>query len=96
MAEEPKWRQLLGKPAGALPPNVVQKVVLPLLAVLLLLVYFTSRGSGPEEDLLDGIESEAVDQGAFDQFLSRMLRDREQAALEQQIAADRAAAARAA
>ena len=93
MAEEPKWRQLLGKPAGALPPNVVQKVMLPVLVVLLLLVYFTSRGGGPEEDLLDGTESAAVDQGIFDQFLSSMQRDQEQAALEQRIAADRAAGA---
>ena len=89
---EAKWRQLLGKPSGALPPNVVQKAILPLLAVLLLAVWFTS-GGGPEEDLLDETESEAVDQGIFDQFLSSMQRDQEQAALEQRIAADRAAAA---
>ncbi|MCY3846458.1 MAG: hypothetical protein OXH69_23280, partial [Acidobacteria bacterium] len=88
---EAKWRQLLGKPSGALPPNVVQKVVLPLVAVLLVVVFLTSRG-GPEEEGIVDPESEAVDQGIFEGFLSSMQRNREQAALEQRIAADRQAA----
>ena len=95
MADEAKWRQLLKKPSGALPPNVVQKVILPLVAVLLVVVFLTSRGAGPEEDLVGDIESEAVDEGFLDGIRSRMLGDRNRVALDQQIAADLEAAAEA-
>ena len=89
---EAKWRQLLSKPSGALPPNVVQKVILPLVAVLLVVVFLTSRGAGPEEDLVGDIESEAVDESFLEGIRSRMLGDRNRVALDQQIAADREAA----
>ena len=89
---EAKWKQLLGKPSGALPENVVQKVVLPLAAVLVVVVYLTSRGGGPEEAALVDPASEAVDQNAIEGFLASMRRDQDQASRERQIAADRAAA----
>lgn len=88
--QEPKWRQVLKKPSGALPPNVVQKVVLPLMAVLMVAVFWTGQ-SGPGEDGVDEAEPEAVDENFWDQLRGRMVRDREQAAMDQQIAEDRAA-----
>ena len=89
---EAKWKQLLGKPSGALPDNVVLKVILPLMAVLLVVIVLTSGGGGPEEDLLGDPESEAVDGGFLEGIRSRMLGDRNRVSLEQQIAADRVAA----
>lgn len=88
--QEPKWRQVLKKPSGALPPNVVQKVVLPLMAVLMVAMFWTAQ-SGPGEDGVDEAEPEAVDENFWDQLRGRMVRDREQAAMDQQIAEDRAA-----
>ena len=96
MAEqEPKWRQVLKKPSGALPPNVVQKAVLPVMAVLMVAVFWTAQ-SGPGEDAVEEAESEAVDESFWDQLRGRMVRDREQAAMDQQIAEDRAASEEAA
>lgn len=89
---EAKWKQLLGKPSGALPDNVVLKVILPLMAVLLVVILLTSGGGGPDEDLLGDPESEAVDGGFLEGIRSRMLGDRNRMSLEQQIAADRQAA----
>lgn len=88
--EEAKWRQALKKPAGALPPNVVQKVVLPVAAVLLVAVFWTAQ-SGPGEDAVEQTEPEAVNENFWDQLRGRMVQDREQAAREQEIAANRAA-----
>ena len=89
---EAKWRQLLKKPAGVMPENVVMRVTLVVGAVMVAALVLT-MGGGPEEDIFEEAESSAVDQGMFEQFVSRMLRDREQVALEQQIAAAREVAA---
>ena len=89
---EAKWRQLLKKPAGVMPENVVMRVTLVVGAVMVAALVLT-MGGGPEEDIFEEAESAAVDQGMFERFVSRMLRDREQVALEQQIAAEREAAA---
>ena len=88
--QEPKWRQVLKKPSGALPPNVVQKAVLPVMAVLMVAVFWTAQ-SGPGDDALEEAEPEAVDESFWGQLRGRMVRDREQAAMDQQIAEDRAA-----
>ena len=92
---EAKWKQALAKPAGALPPNVVQKVAVLVVAVMLVALILTQSGGGPDEgEFVDVGESEAVDQGFVGQVMSRMARDREQVALEQERReADRQAAA---
>ena len=89
---EAKWKQLLKKPAGALPENVVMRIGLLLGAVMVAALVLT-MGGGPEEDLFEEADPEAVDQGFWSQLQSRMLRDREQVALDQQIATEREVAA---
>ena len=58
-----KWKQLLPPAAGALPPNVVTKVAVGLIAVLItLLVLVQMLGGGREEE--GGVFEEALDEGS--------------------------------
>lgn len=86
---EAKWKQVLAKPAGALPPNVVQKLGVGVLVVMLIALFVTQMGVGPEEEeFTDDGEAAVVDQGMFGRFVSRLEQDQERLALDQEIAAE--------
>ncbi|MCY3930475.1 MAG: TrbI/VirB10 family protein [Acidobacteria bacterium] len=63
----PDWKQIVPKPAGALPANLMNRVV-AILAVVLVVVIVAATiggGAGSEEDTPDPTQ-EMVDQGAVD------------------------------
>ncbi|MCY3966436.1 MAG: TrbI/VirB10 family protein [Acidobacteria bacterium] len=84
----PDWKQIVARPAGALPANLMNRAV-AILAVVLVVVIVAATiggGAGSEEDVPDPTQ-EMVDQGAVDADVEERLgseveNQRRQAALQ--------------
>lgn len=89
----PDWKQLAAKPAGALPANLMNRVV-AILAVVLVVVIVAATiggGAGSEDETADPTQT-MVDQGAVDAGIEERLggeveNQRRQAAFDEEQAA---------
>ena len=89
-----RWRQLLARPSGTLPGNVVAKAGVGAVAVLLVGLVLSQSGRGPQTDgAAPAAEADVVGQGAVGQLRSRLAQLREERRIEE---GRRARAARAA
>ena len=102
---EAKWRQVLKRPAGVMPDNVVWRITIVVASVMVAALLLTQAGGGPEEEGFGEADPGVVDGGFLGQIEGQMeraaellLRQERQAEEEQRRAAaeEQAAAARAA
>lgn len=88
----PDWKQLIAKPAGALPANLMNRVVAILAVALVIVIVIASLGGAGSEDEETGPandEQAPADPGMADRLGSAVEQQRRQAAAEhQQAAAD--------
>ena len=88
----PDWKALVPKPAGALPANLMNRVVAILAVVLVVVIVAATIGGAGSEDETDGPAQAATDQGTADADIADRLggeveNQRRQAAFEEDEAA---------